>query len=66
MFLYFVELVIFKGENFYCLIKKSINLCGCKSYLFYVNNYMLSINVLLVLGDRYMNKRYLKWILSFY
>lgn len=22
MFLYFVELVIFKGENFYCLIKK--------------------------------------------
>lgn len=66
MFLYSVESVIFKGENFHCLIKKSTNLCECKSYLFHVNNYMSSTNVLSVSGDRYMNKRYPKWILSPY
>lgn len=55
-----------QGGKFSLSNKKSTNLCGCKSYLFHVNNYMSSTNVLSVSGDRYMDKRYPKWILSPY
>lgn len=62
----FCRISYIQGGKFSLSKEKSTNLCGCKSYLFQVNNYMSSTNVLSVSGDRYMNKRYPKWILSPY
>lgn len=50
----FCRISYIQGGKFSLSNKKSTNLCGCKSYLFHVNNYMSSTNVLSVSGDRYI------------